>query len=59
MKLRDYKKKNGYTYADLAHRFGTSIDKVFRWLQKGADVKRINGKRCIVLTEVMATEEKK
>jgi len=56
MTLQEYKDKNGLTFKDLEEKFKVSINKLWRWNKDGAVIKRINGRRCIVLTRTMAVE---
>ncbi len=60
MTLEEYRITKRLSYRALATRFGTTLNKVFRWCSPDVDahVKMVNGVRSIVINKVVAEEVK-
>ena len=58
MTLEEYRINKRLSYRALAQRFGTTLNKVFRWSGQDALVKMVDGKRSIVINKVVAQEVK-
>ena len=56
MKLSEYKKKNRFTVADLADRFGVSRQTMYAWIRSEAVIVGREKAKRIELTRVLAEE---